>query len=50
MIANVADLSDQAAVERMVACAAERLGGLDILVNNEGIGSLGRAADLDLAQ
>ncbi len=32
------DLTDQAQVEQAVAAAVERLGGLDLLVNNAGIG------------
>ena len=36
-IAVEADVSDKAAVERMVAETVERFGGLDILVNNAGI-------------
>jgi NAD(P)-dependent dehydrogenase (short-subunit alcohol dehydrogenase family) len=32
-----ADLADAAAVRRMVDCAADRLGGLDVLVNNAGV-------------
>jgi NAD(P)-dependent dehydrogenase (short-subunit alcohol dehydrogenase family) len=33
----VADLASQAACERVVACCVERLGRLDVLVNNAGI-------------
>jgi 3-oxoacyl-[acyl-carrier protein] reductase len=32
-----ADLADAAAVRRMVDSAADRLGGLDVLVNNAGV-------------
>jgi NAD(P)-dependent dehydrogenase (short-subunit alcohol dehydrogenase family) len=42
------DLRDEAAVERGVAAAIERLGGLDVLINNAGLGipqSAGRAPD-----
>ena len=46
----VADISDQAAVEEVVATAVGRLGGLDIMVNNAGIGSLARTVDLDPAE
>jgi meso-butanediol dehydrogenase/(S,S)-butanediol dehydrogenase/diacetyl reductase len=47
VVPHVADLSQRAPVEAMVAAAVERFGRLDILINNAGIGSLGRAADLD---
>jgi len=36
------DVSDESAVERAMAFAAERLGGLDLAVNCAGIGSAGR--------
>jgi NAD(P)-dependent dehydrogenase (short-subunit alcohol dehydrogenase family) len=42
------DLRDPAAIERGVAAAIERLGGLDVLINNAGLGvpqSAGRAPD-----
>jgi NAD(P)-dependent dehydrogenase (short-subunit alcohol dehydrogenase family) len=37
----VADVSDTAAVEQAVTEAVDRLGGLDVLVNNAGIGAQG---------
>jgi len=42
------DVTDEASVESAVAAAVERLGGLDVLINNAGIGipqSAGRAPD-----
>ena len=41
VVSVTADLSDDAAVRSAVAEAVERLGGLDVLVNNAGIGSQG---------
>jgi NAD(P)-dependent dehydrogenase (short-subunit alcohol dehydrogenase family) len=42
------DVTDQASVDRAIAQAIERLGGLDVLVNNAGVGfpqSAGKAPD-----
>src|SRR5580658_10755505 len=45
---SVCDLSDRAAIERMVPEAIATLGGLDVLVNNAGIGGpTSPVADLD---
>jgi 2-keto-3-deoxy-L-fuconate dehydrogenase len=40
----VADVTDTPAVERAVSAAADRLGGLDVLVNNAGVGAQGDVA------
>ncbi|MDA0634718.1 SDR family NAD(P)-dependent oxidoreductase [Nonomuraea sp. MCN248] len=40
-----ADVTDDAEVRRAVAEAAERLGGVDVLVNNAGIGAQGTVED-----
>ncbi|GLX97504.1 SDR family oxidoreductase [Herbidospora galbida] len=45
-----ADVSDDASVRAAVASAAEQLGGLDIVVNNAGIGAAGTVADNDDAE
>jgi NAD(P)-dependent dehydrogenase (short-subunit alcohol dehydrogenase family) len=44
-VAVQADVTDDAAVRAAVASAAEQLGGLDVLVNNAGIGAQGTVAD-----
>lgn len=42
-----ADIGDDGAVRAAVAAAVEQLGGLDILINNAGIGAQGGVADND---
>jgi 3-oxoacyl-[acyl-carrier protein] reductase len=49
-IPAVADVSDQAAVERMAAEAAEKLGGIDILVSNAGLRRQTPFLDMGLAE
>ena len=44
-VAVKADVSDDASVRAAVAAAAGRLGGLDIVVNNAGVGAIGTVAD-----
>jgi NAD(P)-dependent dehydrogenase (short-subunit alcohol dehydrogenase family) len=39
------ELTDSAAVDRAVAEAVERLGGLDVVVNNAGVGAQGTVAE-----
>jgi NAD(P)-dependent dehydrogenase (short-subunit alcohol dehydrogenase family) len=41
----VADVSDRGSVEAAVAHAARALGGIDIVINNAGIGAVGTVAD-----
>ncbi|GAA2093576.1 SDR family oxidoreductase [Kitasatospora saccharophila] len=45
-----ADVADDDSVRTAVAAAAEALGGIDLLVNNAGIGAAGTVADNDDAQ
>jgi D-threo-aldose 1-dehydrogenase len=45
MLLLVADVTDEASVEAAVATVVERWGGLDVLVNNAGIGARGTVED-----
>ncbi|MFF4028948.1 SDR family NAD(P)-dependent oxidoreductase [Streptomyces sviceus] len=47
LLAYRADIRDDASVRAAVAAAAADLGGLDVLVNNAGIGAQGTVADND---
>ena len=48
--AMTADVSDPAEAASAVAAAAERFGGIDILINNAGIGIFASVADMDVRQ
>ncbi|MFD5405156.1 SDR family NAD(P)-dependent oxidoreductase [Streptomyces griseorubiginosus] len=50
LLAYRADVTDDASVRAAVAAAAADLGGLDVLVNNAGIGAQGTVADNDDAE
>src|SRR4051812_20329915 len=50
LIGVVCDVADDASVRSAVATAAERLGGIDVLVNNAGIGARGNVAANDDAE
>jgi NAD(P)-dependent dehydrogenase (short-subunit alcohol dehydrogenase family) len=47
LLGFVADVTDDAAVRRAAGDAAAALGGIDIVVNNAGIGAIGSVADND---
>jgi 2-keto-3-deoxy-L-fuconate dehydrogenase len=47
LLAFAADVTDDAAVRQAVGDAAGALGGIDVLVNNAGIGAIGSVADND---
>ncbi len=44
------DLAESSQVEPMVAAAIAKLGGLDILINNAGVGSLARVTELSFEE
>ncbi|HTO71325.1 MAG TPA: SDR family oxidoreductase [Myxococcota bacterium] len=44
------DVTDQASVDAAVAAAVERFGGIDVLVNNAGIGAQGSVEENELAE
>jgi 2-keto-3-deoxy-L-fuconate dehydrogenase len=50
LIGIVCDLADDASVRPAIEQAAERLEGIDVLVNNAGIGAAGTVADNDDAE
>jgi NAD(P)-dependent dehydrogenase (short-subunit alcohol dehydrogenase family) len=47
---ELADVSDRVSVERAVGVVAERQAGIDIVINNAGVGATGTVADNDDAE
>jgi 2-keto-3-deoxy-L-fuconate dehydrogenase len=50
LVGFVADMTDDAAVAAAVAAVVDRLGGIDVVVNNAGMGAQGTVADNDDAE
>jgi 2-keto-3-deoxy-L-fuconate dehydrogenase len=50
VLAVTCDVTDQAGVDRAVASVVDRFGGLDVVVNNAGIGAVGDVAQNDDAE
>ncbi len=46
-VASACDVRDQAQIEALAKAAAERFGGIDIVVANAGVGAYGEFLDLD---
>ena len=50
LIGFAADVSSRASVDAAIAAVVERFGGIDVVINNAGIGAIGTVADNDDAQ
>ena len=50
LVGFAADVSSRASVDAAIAAVAERFGGIDVVINNAGIGAIGTVADNDEAQ